>query len=53
MTEKGYMSDMYKQLQEIMQKCDSLSHEVKTIKRDTEKNIKLKLKKLKKNIKKK
>ena len=52
MTEKGYMSDMYKQLQEIMQKCDSLSHEVKTIKRDTEKKYKAEIKKIKKEHKK-
>lgn len=41
MTEKGYMSDMYKQLQEVMKKCDSLSHEVKTVKTDTAKIYKL------------
>lgn len=52
MTEKGYMSDMYKQLQEIMQKCDSLSHEVKTIKRDTEKKYKAEIKKIKEEHKK-
>lgn len=52
MTEKGYMSDMYKQLQEIMQKCDSLSHEVKTIKRDTEKKYKADIKKIKEEHKK-
>ena len=52
MTEKGYMSDMYKQLQEIMQKCDSLSHEVKTIKRDTEKKYKAEIKNIKEEHKK-
>ena len=43
---------MYKQLQEVMQKCDSLSHEVKTIKRDTEKKYKAEIKKIKEEHKK-
>ena len=34
MTEKGYISDMYKQLEEVMKKCDSLSHEVKTVRKE-------------------
>ena len=34
MTEKGYMSDIYKQLEEVMNKCDSLSQQIKTVKRN-------------------
>lgn len=34
MTERGYVSDIYKQLEEVMKKCDSLSHQVKTVKKD-------------------
>ncbi len=47
MTEKGYMSDIYKQLEECMKKCDSLSHEIKTVKKDTEKKYKKQIKDLK------
>lgn len=34
MTEKGYMSDIYKQLEEVIGKCDSLSQQIKTVKRN-------------------
>ena len=34
MTEKGYMSDVYKQLEEVMNKCDSLSQQIKTIRKN-------------------
>lgn len=47
MTEKGYISDMYKQLEEIMNKCNSLSQQVKTIKKDTERKYKEEIKKIK------
>ena len=53
MTEKGYMTDIYKQLQDVMNKCDNLSHELKTVKKETEKKYKLQIKKLMNNIKKK
>lgn len=36
MTEKGYISDLYKQLESVMKKCDSLSLQVKTINKTTE-----------------
>ena len=52
MTEKGYMSDMDKQLQEVMKKCDSLSHEVKNVKTDTAKIYKTEIKKIKEEHKK-
>ena len=47
MTEKGYISDLYKQLEEVINKCDNLSREVKTVKKETEKKYKLEIKKLK------
>ena len=34
MTEKGYISNIYEQLEDVMKKCDSLSHKLKTVKRD-------------------
>ena len=34
MTEKGYISDLYRQLQEVMNKCDNLSLQVKNIKKE-------------------
>ena len=37
MTEKGYMKDIYKQLEECMKKCDNLSQEVKSVKKQTSK----------------
>ena len=47
MTEKGYMTQIYKQLEEVMNKCDSLSHETKTLKHEIktlkEENKKLKI----------
>ena len=46
MTEKGYMTDIYKQLQDVMNKCDNLSHELKTVKKETEKKYKLQIKKI-------
>ena len=46
MTEKGYMTDIYKQLEEVMNKCDNLSRELKTVKKDTEKKYKLEIKKI-------
>lgn len=48
MTEKGYISDLYRQLQEVMNKCDNLSLQVKNIKKETENKYKLEVKKLKK-----
>ena len=35
MTEKGYMKDIYKQLEECMKKCDNLSQELKSVKKKT------------------
>ena len=46
MTEKGYISDMYKQLEEVMKKCDSLSHEVKTVRKETDKKYKAEIKRI-------
>ena len=40
------MKDIYKQLQDVMNKCDNLSHELKTVKKETEKKYKLKIKKI-------
>ena len=40
MTEKGYMNDIYKQLEECMKKCDSLSQEIKDTKKAHKKEIK-------------
>jgi CII-binding regulator of phage lambda lysogenization HflD len=39
MTEKGYMSDIYKQLEEVMHKCDSLSSDITLLKKEN-KNLK-------------
>ena len=33
---KGQLNDMFKQLNEVMKKCDSLSQEIKTVKQKTE-----------------
>lgn len=49
MIQKGYISDLYKQLEEVMLKCDSLSIQVKTIKKDTETKFKNQIKELKNN----
>ena len=49
MTEKGYISDIYKQLESVMIKCDSLSVQVKTIKKETETKLKKEIKELKKH----
>ena len=37
MTEKVYMKDVYKQLEECMKKCDNLSQEVRSVKKQTSK----------------
>ena len=39
MTEKGYISDLYIQLQEVMNKCDNLSLQVKNIKKEHREEI--------------
>lgn len=39
-----YSNQVFKQLQEVMKKCDDLSHEVKTIEKKTEKKFKKQLK---------
>lgn len=49
MTQNGAMKDMYKQIQELMLKCDKLSLEIKTVKKDTEKKYKKEIKELKQN----
>ena len=48
MTEKGYISDLYKQLEEVINKCDNLSRQAK----DLEKKHKLEIAKLKEEHKK-
>lgn len=40
MATKGQMTDMFKQLEEVMNKCDSLSHELKEVKKEHKKEIK-------------
>lgn len=40
MPSKGQMNDMYKQLQEVMKKCDSLSQDMKVVKKEHKKEIK-------------
>lgn len=40
MPSKGQMNDMYKQLQEVMKKCDSLSQDIKVVKKEHKKEIK-------------
>ena len=40
MPKADYGRDLFKQVQELMLKCDNLSHEVKTIEKRTEKKIK-------------
>ena len=47
MPSMGQMNDMFKQLQDVMNKCDSLSSEIKNIKIQHKKEIK----QLKKNLK--
>ena len=34
MPSKGQINDMYKQLQEVMNKCDNLSHEIVVLKKE-------------------
>lgn len=40
----NYSNQVFKQLQEVMKKCDDLSHEIKTIEKKTEKKFKKQLK---------
>ena len=35
MSSIGQMNDMYKQLEEVMKKCDNLSQELKSVKKKT------------------
>ena len=44
MPKANYGRDLFKQVQELMLKCDNLSHEVKTIEKRTEKKFKKQLK---------
>ena len=44
MPKADYSRDLFKQVQELMLKCDNLSHEVKTIEKRTEKKFKKQLK---------
>lgn len=44
MAKSDYSKDLFKQVQELMLKCDNLSHEVKTIEKKTEKKFKKELK---------
>ena len=39
MAKSDYSKDLFKQVQELILKCDNLSHEVKTIEKKTEKNL--------------
>ena len=47
MPKPDYSKDIFKQLQELMIKCDNLSHEVKTIEKKTEKKFKKQIKEMK------
>lgn len=47
MAKSDYSKDLFKQVQELMLKCDDLSHEVKTIEKRTEKKFKKQIKELK------
>lgn len=44
MAKADYSKDLFKQVQELMLKCDNLSSEVKTIEKRTEKKFKKQLK---------
>ena len=44
MAKSDYSKDLFKQVQELMLKCDNLSSEVKTIEKRTEKKFKKQLK---------
>ncbi len=45
MPKADYGRDLFKQVQELMLKCDNLSHEVKTVEKRTEKSSRNKLEK--------
>ena len=47
MPKADYGRDLFKQVQELMLKCDNLSHEVKTIEKRTEKKFKKQIKEMK------
>lgn len=47
MAKSDYSKDLFKQVQELMLKCDDLSHEVKTIEKRTEKKFKKQIKEMK------
>ena len=44
MAKSDYSKDIFKQVQELMLKCDNLSSEVKTVEKRTEKKFKKQLK---------
>lgn len=50
MAKSDYSKDLFKQVQELMLKCDDLSHEVKTIEKRTEKKFKKKNKRAESRI---
>ena len=49
MAKSDYSKDLFKQVQELILKCDNLSHEVKTIEKKTEKKFKKQIKEIKKH----
>lgn len=51
MATKGQMIDMYKQLEEVMKKCDSLSQEIKVVKKQTSQKYIKEIKQMKKEHK--
>lgn len=51
MAKSDYSKDLFNQVQELMLKCDDLSHEVKTIEKRTEKKFKKQIKEMRKEYK--
>ena len=47
MAKSDYSKDIFKQVQELMLKCDNLSSEVKTVEKRTEKKFKKQIKEIK------
>ena len=39
MPKSDYGRDLFKQVQELMLKCDNLSHEVKTVEKEQKRNL--------------
>ncbi len=51
MSSIGQMNDMYKQLEEVMKKCDNLSQEIKIVKGQTSQKYLKEIKQIKKTHK--